>query len=76
MVENVVPVQLMHSVLSPLGPVPAAHAEHVVLSALTTFDPPQSTHAEPKPECVVPVHATHAVRSAFGSSPGAQEVQA
>ena len=38
MVEKVVPVQLTHcAVRSPLGPVPAPHAEHVVLSALTTF---------------------------------------
>eukprot|EP01046_Picozoa_sp_COSAG06_P087884 COSAG06_NODE_34345_length_476_cov_0.668435_1_plen_77_part_10 len=70
MVENVVPVQLMHSVLASLGPVPAPHAEHVVRSALTTFGESQLIQSAPNAEYVVPVHGTHAVRSAFGSSPG------
>ena len=74
-VENVVPTQLMHSVLSSLGPVPAGHAEHVVRSALTTFGASQVTQSCPKPEYVVPVHATQAVRLTFGSSPGAHELQ-
>jgi hypothetical protein len=50
MVEKVVPVQLIHSVLSSLGPVPAAHEEQVVLSVLTTFGEPQSMHSTPKLE--------------------------
>ena len=70
MVENVVPVQLMHSVLASFGPVPAAQAEHAVCSALTTFGISQLTQSAPNDEYVVPVHGTHAVRSALGSSPG------
>jgi hypothetical protein len=71
-VEYVVPRQLTHSVRLPLGPVPAAHAEHVVRSALTTFGISQSTQSAPKAEKVVPLHAAHSVRSAFGWEPGGQ----
>ena len=63
------PVQLMHSVLSSLGPVPAAQAEHVVFSALTTFGALQSMHSIPKVEYVVPSQCSHSERSAEGTLP-------
>ena len=69
-VEYVVPTQLMHCVLSALGPVPAGHAEHVVRSALTTLGASQDTQSCPKLEYVVPAHATQAVRLSFGAWPG------
>jgi hypothetical protein len=72
MVEKVAPLQLMHSVLSSFGPVPAPQGEQVVLSLLTTLGAAQSAHSMPKPEDVVPVHDTQAVRFTFGSSPGEQ----
>ena len=75
MVEYVVPVHVMQSVRSALGPLPAGQAEHVVLSLLTTLGLLQSAHTSPKLEYVVPMHPTQAVRSAFGSSPGAHFVQ-
>ena len=75
MVENVVPTQLMHCVLSWVGPRPAGQAEHVVRSLLTTLGESQDTQSCPKPEYVVPIHATQAVRLTFGSSPGAHELQ-
>jgi hypothetical protein len=50
MVEKVVPVQLIHCVRSALGPVPAAHAEQVALSVLTTFGEPQAMQSAPKLE--------------------------
>ena len=68
-VENVVPTQLMHCVLSSLGPVPAGHAEHVVRSALTTFGSLHSVHSIPKPEYVVPAHASQVERFALGALP-------
>ena len=74
-VENVVPTQLIHCVLSSFGPLPAGHAEHVVRSALTTFGGSHVTQSCPKPEYVVPLHATQAVRLTFGASPGAHELQ-
>ena len=49
-VEKVVPTQLIHSVLSSLGPVPAVHAEHVVLAVLTTFGASHAVHSTPKLE--------------------------
>ena len=50
MLENVVPVQLMHSVLASFGPVPAPHAEHVVRSLFTTFGVSHAVHSTPKLE--------------------------
>ena len=70
MVEKVVPTQLMHCVRSAFGPAPAAHAEHDVLSLLTTFGAAQSWHW-PMVEKVVPAQLMHCVRSAFGPAPAA-----
>jgi hypothetical protein len=67
MVEKVAPLQLMHSVLSSFGPVPAPQAEQVVLSSLTMLGAAHSAHSMPKPEYVVPVHDTQAAWSAEGA---------
>ena len=75
MVEKFAPVQLTHCVLSPLGPVPAAQAEHVVRSELTTDGGEHPVHWTPNADEVVPAHGTHNVLTAFGSSPGAHFVQ-
>ena len=79
-VENVVFTQLMHSVLSALGPVPAPHAEQVVRSLLTTFGALHSTHSMPNVEysMVVALPTAHCVQSlwsAFDCLPGGQTSQ-
>ena len=71
-VENVVFTQLMHSVLSALGPVPAPHAEQVVRSLLTTFGALHSTHSMPNVEYSIPLHASHVERSSDGALPAVQ----
>ena len=74
-VENVVPTQLLQTVLSPLGPLPAGQAEHVVRSPLTTRGALHSEHSVPKTENVAPVHDSHLERSADGALPAGHASQ-